>query len=88
MEIWSIPEYATSLKDLILLYSTFPIWVVLASFRFMSIQLCVDTYNMISFEPTHKLFLGISKLSKDCLLYLLKHELSLKGPMKPIKEMF
>lgn len=58
---------------------------MLVSFPFMSILPCVDIYNTFSFEPMHDLSLGISKLSKDCLVRYLKDESRFSGSMTMVK---
>lgn len=85
IEILSLLESDTSLKELPLLYSVSPIRHGLASFYIMSLQPCVDIHNIFCFEPLHSLSLSTSKLLKDCLVGLLEDDSKFSGAITTIK---
>lgn len=85
INVLSFLKLGTSLTELILSYSISSLRPVLASFPFLSIQLCVDSYNNFHFDPKLNLSLGIPKLLKDCPIYLLKDEIRFCGAMTTVQ---
>lgn len=69
------------MKELIPPCSSLPVRPLLAGFGSMLIQVKVDIYNTLRFEPMNYLSLGISKKLKDFPLCLLKDESRFIGAM-------
>lgn len=72
IEVLSLLKPDLSVRELIVLFFVLTIWSGLTCSPFMSIQLFVDIYKIICFEPMHNLPSPFSNLMKNCLVCLLK----------------